>query len=42
MVEAGRSRFKSTRDSANSENYEWACFHSQQAGEKALKAYLYS
>lgn len=33
---------KAARDSANSENYEWACFQSQQAGEKALKAYLYS
>jgi HEPN domain-containing protein len=22
--------------------YEWACFQSQQAGEKALKAYLYA
>lgn len=23
-------------------SYEWACFQAQQAGEKALKAYLYA
>jgi len=33
---------KAVKDSVNSANYEWACFQSQQAGEKALKAYLYS
>jgi HEPN domain-containing protein len=27
--------------SASGGAYEWACFQSQQAGEKALKAYLY-
>ncbi|HUX99148.1 MAG TPA: HEPN domain-containing protein [Candidatus Deferrimicrobium sp.] len=27
--------------SLNAGNYEWACFQAQQAGEKALKSYLY-
>lgn len=29
---------KAARDSAAQEHYEWACFQSQQAAEKALKA----
>lgn len=28
------------RQSAKGESYEWACFQAQQAGEKALKAFL--
>jgi HEPN domain-containing protein len=33
---------KAAKDSLAAKNYEWACFQSQQSGEKALKAYLYS
>ncbi|MBI5245373.1 MAG: HEPN domain-containing protein [Elusimicrobia bacterium] len=33
---------KAARDSFKARNYEWSCFQSQQSGEKALKAYLYS
>lgn len=33
---------ESARDSSKAEHYEWACFQSQQAAEKALKAFLYS
>ena len=29
-------------DSAAAGHHEWACFQAQQAGEKALKAFLYS
>jgi HEPN domain-containing protein len=29
-------------DSANTGHFEWACFQSQQAAEKALKAFLFS
>lgn len=32
----------SARDSLTAKHYEWACFQSQQAAEKALKAFLYS
>ncbi|MEM3018583.1 MAG: HEPN domain-containing protein [Candidatus Bathyarchaeia archaeon] len=32
---------KAARDSLQDSNYEWSCFQSQQAAEKALKAYLY-
>lgn len=32
---------KAARDSLEDGNYEWSCFQSQQAAEKALKAYLY-
>lgn len=31
----------SARDSLKTSHFEWACFQAQQAGEKALKAYLY-
>jgi len=30
------------RDSLRTKHYEWACFQSQQAAEKGLKAFLYS
>ena len=33
---------ESARDSSEAGHYEWACFQSQQAAEKALKAFLYS
>jgi HEPN domain-containing protein len=33
---------ESAQDSSKSGHYEWACFQSQQAAEKALKAFLYS
>ena len=33
---------ESAQDSSRAEHYEWACFQSQQAAEKALKAFLYS
>lgn len=32
---------KAAKDSMEDGNYEWSCFQSQQAAEKALKAYLY-
>lgn len=28
-------------DSMNKGNFEWSCFQAQQAGEKALKSYLF-
>ena len=33
---------ESARDSSKAGHYEWACFQSQPAAEKALKAFLYS
>ena len=33
---------ESARDSLAAKHHEWACFQSQQAAEKALKAFLYS
>jgi HEPN domain-containing protein len=33
---------ESAGDSSKAEHYEWACFQSQQAAEKGLKAFLYS
>jgi len=33
---------ESARDSSKTGHHEWACFQSQQAAEKALKAFLYS
>jgi HEPN domain-containing protein len=33
---------ESAQDSLKTKHYEWACFQSQQAAEKALKAFLYS
>ena len=33
---------ESAQDSSKAGHYEWACFQSQQAAEKALKAFLYS
>jgi len=31
-----------SKNSLNSENYEWACFQAQQSAEKALKSILYA
>ncbi|MEM4970848.1 MAG: HEPN domain-containing protein [Sulfolobales archaeon] len=33
---------KAARDSLEDGNYEWSCFQSQQAAEKAVKALLYA
>ena len=33
---------ETAQDSGKAAHYEWACFQSQQAAEKALKAFLYS
>jgi len=33
---------KAARDSAKDNNYEWCCFQSQQAAEKAIKALLHA
>jgi HEPN domain-containing protein len=33
---------KAAGDSAAAGNFEWACFQSQQAAEKALKSFLYA
>ncbi len=32
--------FQAAKDSLNAKNYEWSCFQSQQAVEKALKSLL--
>jgi HEPN domain-containing protein len=32
---------EAAKASLKAESYEWACFQAQQAGEKALKSYLY-
>ena len=36
-----KADIESARDSLKTSHYDWACFQAQQAGEKALKAYLY-
>lgn len=41
LRQAGKD-LESARDSLTAKHYEWACFQSQQAAEKALKAFLYS
>jgi len=33
---------KASKNSLNSEDYEWACFQAQQSAEKALKSILYA
>ncbi|MEA3325366.1 MAG: HEPN domain-containing protein [Euryarchaeota archaeon] len=33
---------KASKNSLDSEDYEWACFQDQQAAEKALKSILYA
>ncbi|MEA3355751.1 MAG: HEPN domain-containing protein [Candidatus Bipolaricaulota bacterium] len=36
------SDLQAARDSLKNGHHEWACFQAQQAGEKALKSFLYS
>ena len=38
--EQARDDLSAARDSKNAGHHEWACFQAQQAGEKALKAFL--
>jgi HEPN domain-containing protein len=40
--EQAQADLRAAEDSAATEHYEWACFQAQQAGEKALKAFLYA
>ena len=37
-----RADLAAAEDSGAAGHYEWACFQAQQAGEKALKAFLYA
>ena len=40
--EQARADLGAAEDSAATGHHEWACFQAQQAGEKALKAFLYA
>lgn len=40
--EQARADLAAAQASSAAGHYEWACFQAQQAGEKALKAFLYS
>ena len=40
--EQAQADLRAAEDSAKAGHYEWACFQAQQAGEKALKAFLYA
>ncbi|MCX8070873.1 MAG: HEPN domain-containing protein [Candidatus Binatia bacterium] len=40
-LEQAEADLAAAQDSAAARHYEWACFQAQQAGEKALKAFLY-
>ncbi|MFQ5667486.1 MAG: HEPN domain-containing protein [Candidatus Binatia bacterium] len=40
--EQAEADLRAAEDSAIAEHYEWSCFQCQQAGEKALKAFLYA
>lgn len=40
--EQAEADFAAARDSAAAGHNEWSCFQAQQAGEKALKAFLYA
>ena len=48
LEEAGRwfkqalRDLKAAKDNLNAENYEWACFQSQQSAEKAVKAVAFA
>lgn len=37
-----RADLAAAEDSSAAGHYEWSCFQAQQAGEKALKAFLYA
>jgi HEPN domain-containing protein len=41
-LEQAEADLRAASLSASGSAYEWACFQAQQAGEKALKAYLYA
>lgn len=41
-LEQAEADLRAAEISAAGEAFEWACFQAQQAGEKALKAYLYA
>ena len=36
-----KADIESAKDSLTTKHFDWACFQAQQAGEKALKAFLY-
>ena len=40
-LEQAKADIRAAEISRNGGSYEWACFQSQQAGEKILKAYWY-
>lgn len=40
--EQAEADLRAAEDSATGGHYEWSCFQCQQAGEKALKAFLYA
>ena len=40
--EQAEADLRAAEDSAAAEHHEWSCFQCQQAGEKALKAFLYA
>jgi HEPN domain-containing protein len=41
-LDQARADLAAAKDSAAAGHHEWACFQAQQAGEKALKAFLYA
>lgn len=41
-IEQAVADLAAAQDSLRTLHFEWACFQSQQAAEKALKAFLYS
>ena len=40
-LDQAQADLAAARDAMKDEHFEWACFQSQQAAEKALKAYLF-
>ena len=40
--EQAQADLRAAGDSTATKHHEWACFQAQQAGEKALKAFLYA
>jgi HEPN domain-containing protein len=40
-LEQAEADLRAAADSAKAGHHEWSCFQAQQAGEKALKAFLY-
>lgn len=41
-MEQALADLEAAEDSIKTKHYEWACFQSEQAAEKGLKAFLYS